>query len=392
MKHRIVSLLSCLLLLTLTTGCGSEDFSNVLESITSAPGISEPAQKAPLDNNAQSSDTSNQTNGQTLTIHYIDVGQGDAELLICGDDAMLIDGGDPTESSKMYSYLQSYNIGHLDYVVATHAHSDHIGGLPGALQYATVDTAFCPVTSYDSKAFENFAAALSKQGAGITVPSVGESFSLGSAKVDILGPVSIDNVENPNNTSIVLMVTFGSNKFLFTGDAEREEEQDILATGSSLKADVLKVGHHGSGTATSYPFLNEVMPTYAVIEVGKGNDYGHPHEETLSKLRDADVTVFRTDLQGSIICTSDGTNISFTTEKTSSSAALNPTAADGSGQNGNQYSQSAAQDSYIGNVNSFVYHVPTCSSLPKEQNRVYFNSAEEAEKEGYTPCSRCIGN
>lgn len=345
MKHRIVSFLSCLLLLTLTTGCGSKDIiSKAFTSITSEQITVEEAQSL-LNDTSQSDESASLIDGDTLTIHYIDVGQGDAELLICGDSTMLIDGGDSADSSKIYGYLQSHNIGHLNYVVATHAHSDHIGGIPGALQYATVDTAFCPVTSYTSKAFDNFAAALSKQGAGITVPAVGSSFKLGSAKVDVLGPVT-SAADNPNNTSIVLMVTFGFNKFLFMGDAEREEEQDILSTGVSLKADVLKVGHHGSGTSTTYPFLNEVMPQYAVIEVGADNEYGQPQEETLSKLRDANVTVFRTDLQGSIICTSDGTNISFTTEKTASPTALNPTTADGSGQNGNRAVSSVTQSSH----------------------------------------------
>lgn len=324
--------------------------------------------------------------GDTLTIHFIDVGQGDAELLTCGSKAMLIDGGERTASSKMYSYLKSYGIKHLDYVVGTHAHSDHIGGIPGALQYAIVDTAFCPVKSYDSKAFSNFKEALNKQGVPITVPTAGESFTLGSAAVTILGPLTTENVENPNNTSIVLKVTFGGTSFLFTGDAEREEEQEILNSGEDLKADVLKVGHHGSSTATTYPFLNAAMPTYAVISCGKGNDFGHPHEETLSKLRDADVTVYRTDLQGTIICTSDGTNITFTTEKTTSAEFVNPTAADGSGQNGNNL-----PSEYIGNVNSHVYHIPTCSSLPAEKNRIYFESTDKAVEQGYTPCGQCIG-
>ena len=124
----------------------------------------------------------------TFEVHYLDVGQGDCSLVLCDGHAMLIDGGESSESSKVYAYLKQHGISHLDYMVATHAHSDHIGGLSGALNYATVDTAFCPVTDYDSKTFDSMIKYLDKQGVGITVPSAGDEFMLGSAHVQILGP------------------------------------------------------------------------------------------------------------------------------------------------------------------------------------------------------------
>lgn len=168
--------------------------------------------------------------------------------------------------------------------------------------------------------------------------------------------------------------------FLLTGDAERTAEADILAAGYDLSSSVLKVGHHGSDTSTSYPFLREVMPEYAVIQVGKGNSYGHPTEDTLSKLRDADVKVYRNDLQGTIICTSDGESVSFITEK-NESIQTNPTVTVMPEQND--------VGEYIGNKNSKKFHLPTCKTLPAEKNQVFFESRQDAVDAGYDPCGNC---
>ena len=251
--------------------------------------------------------------GSTLQVHFIDVGQADAALVVCDGEAMLIDGGTKDDSSLLYSYLQSHGITHLNYVVGTHAHEDHIGGLAGALHAATADTVMCPVTDYDSEAFRDFRKTVKGQGLSITVPKAGDRFTLGAAEVEILhcDPTN----ENPNNTGIVLRITHGKMRFLFTGDAEGEVEQAIMDEGFDVQSTVLKVGHHGSGTSTGYRFLYEVQPTYAVISVGADNAYGHPHDSVTSRLRDADVTVYRTDRNGDILCTSDGKTVMFTTER-----------------------------------------------------------------------------
>lgn len=319
--------------------------------------------------------------GSTFEVHYIDVGQGDCSLVLCDGYAMLIDGGEASESSKVFAYLKQHGVSHLDYMIASHAHSDHIGGLSGALNYATVDTAFCPVTDYDSKTFDSMVKYLDKQGVGITVPSAGDEFMLGSAHVQILGPQKY--YDEPNDTSIVLKVTYGETSFLFTGDAERTAEADILDAGYNLSSTVLKVGHHGSDTSTSYPFLREIMPEYAVIQVGKDNSYGHPTEDTLSRLRDADVKVYRNDLQGDIVCSSDGKVVTFTTAK-NESVQTNPTVVvtpdvdepDDAGE-------------YIGNKNSKKFHLPTCKNLPAEKNRIYFDSRQAAVDAGQSPCGNC---
>ncbi len=247
-------------------------------------------------------------------VHYIDVGQADAALVICDGETMMIDGGNSADSRTVATYLKNLEIDELDYVICSHAHEDHVGGLSGALSVAKADHIYAPKTESDSRAYKNFKKKAKEQGVKIERPSPGDRFSLGSSEVEILGPIN-EKGKDLNNTSIVLKITYGATSFLFTGDAEREEEEEILDTGADLKSTVLKVGHHGSSSSTSYPFLRAVMPQYAVICSEKGNSYGHPHKETLSRLNDAGVEIYRTDTNGDIIMTSDGTNIEVYTDK-----------------------------------------------------------------------------
>ncbi len=322
-------------------------------------------------------------------VHYIDVGQADSALVLCDGKTMMIDGGNAEDSSLIYSYLKNRNITHLDYVIATHAHEDHIGGLSGALNFATVTNVYSPTKSYDSKTFENFFKNVAKEDAEIKIPTVGESFMLGSAEVKILG---VNSTEDTNNTSIVLKITYGETTFLFTGDAEREAEEVILNSGADLLSTVLKVGHHGSSTSTTYPFLREIMPKYAVISCGKNNEYGHPHEETLSRLRDADVTVYRTDEFGGIICKSDGKNVEFIHEEkpTQNTVTPNPIVKEETPQP--SVPDAPADFEYVLNTNTKKFHYPSCSSADKisEKNKGEFiGTRNELVSKGYSPCGIC---
>ena len=245
-----------------------------------------------------------------LTIYYVDVGQADSTIVICDDAVLMIDGGNVADSQFIFSMLRNtLGISHIDHMIATHPHEDHVGGLAAALNACSVDVLYTPVLEYDTKAFYSMVKYAQKQGTEIIVPTSGHSFMVGTARVDILGPLK--KYKNTNDLSIICKLTYGQTTFLFGGDAEWEAEHDLVESGANLRADVLKVNHHGSDTSSSYMYLRSVMPTYAVISVGANNSYGHPSEDVLSRLEDADAVVMRTDQLGTIVCTSDGTELSF---------------------------------------------------------------------------------
>ena len=235
-----------------------------------------------------------------LRVDFIDVGQADFIVVECDGVFMTIDGGNIADGQIVYSYLKQRNITEIDTVVITHPHEDHCGGVSTILTYASVGKIYCPVTSYDTVAFTSLVRTIYAKGHEIIKPVPGEAFTLGSALVQMFGPVG--TYEDPNNMSIVLKVTYGERSFLFAADAEWEEERDIMQAGFDLSAEVLKVGHHGSYTSTSYLWLKTVAPQYAVISSNRIEkpEYNHPHEVVVSRLRDADVEVYRTDLQGTI--------------------------------------------------------------------------------------------
>lgn len=345
-----------LLLALLLTGCGLTD------PVVTTTADSRPTQEA-----------------AALTVHFIDVGQADCALLECGGEYIIIDGGNVEDSSLVVSYLQQQGVTKLEAVIATHAHEDHVGGLPGVLAVYETAAVYAPTRTYSSACFDDFLYYSDQQGLEVTIPAPGDVIAFGDATATVLGPVK--SYADPNDTSIVLMVQLGDSRFLFTGDMETQAENDMLDYwGESFdwSADVLKVGHHGSDTSTGYRFLNAVMPQFGVISVGAGNSYGHPHEVPLSRLRDADVIVYRTDELGSIIAATDGKTVTFSWQN-GSVTPERPTPTEPQGQ------------TYVGNKNSKKLHLPTCSSLPKEENRVYFDSYEEAMEAGYEPCGNCLG-
>lgn len=248
-----------------------------------------------------------------LTVHFIDVGQADCALLVCGGEAMLIDGGNAADGMDVTRYIQTLGIDKLDLVVGTHSHEDHIGGLATVLRNFDADTIWISDFTYTNATVNNFLNAAAAQRTPVTEVDPGETFDLGGAEVTVLGPVQ-SGYEDVNDLSLVLMVEFGESRFLFTGDMEQLAEGHMLdywGEDFDWHADVLKIGHHGSYSSSGYRLLWEVAPTWGIISCGYQNEYGHPHESTLSRLRDAEVTIFRTDLMGTVIASTDGETIAF---------------------------------------------------------------------------------
>lgn len=251
--------------------------------------------------------TSNKSN--ELKVHYIDVGQGDSILVQTKDKNILIDSGTRKSSDNLINYLKKQHIKKLDYVIATHPHEDHIGGMPKVIDEFEIGNFYAPKKTANTKIFKDMILQLKKKNLKINVAKKGISLDLSNdSSLDFLAPVK-DNYENTNDYSAVIKITHGNRKFLFTGDAEKTSERDILNSNVDLSSNVLKVGHHGSHSSSSKEFLDKVNPKMAIISCGKNNDYGHPHKETMKELKKRNIEVYRTDIDGNILLTSDGENI-----------------------------------------------------------------------------------
>lgn len=246
-----------------------------------------------------------------LEVHFIDVGQGDAMLLLCDGEAMLIDAGDNDKGTLVQNYIFKQGVGRLKYVVGTHPDADHYGGLDVIITKFDCGDIILPSYERATASCRDVYDAISYKGYSVMSPDVGTVLSLGGANITILAPVHYDYGDEVNNYSIALLVEHGKNKFLFTGDAENEAETDMVNTGRMTDVDVYKAGHHGSSSSSTSALLDSISPEYAVISCGENNDYGHPHAAVLNRLRKMGVKVFRTDEQGSIIAYSDGNEITW---------------------------------------------------------------------------------
>lgn len=247
-----------------------------------------------------------------LKVHFIDVGQADSILIQCPQgQCILIDGGNNNDASLVVDYLENQGIKKIDAVVATHPHEDHIGGLDVVLNSFPVSAVYMPNAITTTKTFRDFVSSVKASGAKRIQAKVGVKIDIPGINARFIAP-NKDTYDDLNTYSAVLNLTYGKTSFLFTGDAEKESEEEILIQNMvQLKADVLKIGHHGSSSSTSTTFLMAVAPQYAVISCGVNNDYGHPHQSTLDTLAAAGVDVFRTDLLGTIVAASDGEKITF---------------------------------------------------------------------------------
>lgn len=249
----------------------------------------------------------------TLEAHFLDVGHGDATLIICGEHTMMIDCGDDEQGTKLQNYLTKRGVEKLDYLILTHPDKDHIGGAPVILTKFPIGQVFGSGYNKDSKAYEKLQQALRNARMNARTPQLGAQYQLGEAWFTVLAPNGV--YEESNDSSIAILLHFGRNTFLFTGDAEKEAENDMTENseipGLSLKADVYQVGHHGSKSSSKKKFLDAVSPEFAVISCEYQGENGHPHAEVLNRLRERGVKVFRTDEQGTVVAVSDGKKITW---------------------------------------------------------------------------------
>lgn len=249
-----------------------------------------------------------------LIIHFVDVGQGDCILISKNNEHVLIDAGNNEDGPLLVEYFKELGIKKFKYVIGTHAHEDHIGGIDNVINNFELGHYYMPDVITTTKTFEDVLDALLAKKKAFETPNIGDKFKLSDTEFEVL--YLGDDKSDLNNTSIVLKLTYKNTTYLFMGDATSTVEKILINEGKDLKSDVLKVGHHGSQYSSTATFLKQVSPRYAVIQVGQDNDYGHPKQVTMDKLEKLKTLTYRTDKHGTIILTSDGDNISFETIKT----------------------------------------------------------------------------
>lgn len=315
-----------------------------------------------------------------LTVHFIDVGQGDSQLIESDGHFMLVDAGENDQGEQVVQYLKNAGVTKLDYVIGTHPHSDHIGGLDTVINAFDVETVILPPKEHTTKTFEDVLDAIDEKGLGITKAVPDTNYRLGNASFTIIAPVK-EYGDDLNNWSVGIHLTYGSTSFVMTGDAEAEAEADMAkAFKSKLKSNVLKLGHHGSSTSSTEEFLDMVLPEYVVISCGAGNSYGHPHKEIVKRLEERQIKAYRTDELGSIIADSDGTAITWII------GGKTVVGVDKPGQ------PDSFTYTYILNTNSKKFHLPECTSvsdIKKEHKQSYMGDKNELLEQGYSPCKRC---
>lgn len=345
--------------------------------------------------------------GGSMTVHFLDVGQGLSILVQSEGQNLLYDGGPRSASSYVVSYLQEQNVSEIDYLISSHYDEDHVSGLIGCLNAFQVDNVIGADYIHDSSLYGSFMDAVAAHGLEVQHPAVGAEYTFGSGEFTILSPKEISKESNAN--SVAIKLTNGENSFVFTGDADFNCEADMVNSGLDLSCDVLSVGHHGSATSTSWDFLQAAVPEFAVISCGAGNMYGHPHEETMEKLSDMGIQVYRTDEQGTIVVSSDGNSLFWNMDPcndyTSGDGKSPAGESETQGFAGEQYDDQgesndtdsieadSAQNSqeemvWISATGSKYHSIPDCGNM--NPDKAYQEPLSQAEAQGYEACKKCF--
>lgn len=343
----------------------------------------------------------------SMTVHFLDVGQGLAILAESEGETLLYDGGPRSASSFVVSYLQEQQVSKIDYLISSHYDEDHVSGLIGCLNAFSVKNVIGADYVHDSSLYDSFINGVEAKGLTVQHPAVGTQYEFGSGEFTVLSPQQIGKDSNAN--SVAIKLTNGENSFIFTGDADYNSEADMVSSGIDLGCDVLSVGHHGSATATSWDFLQATVPEYAVISCGAGNMYGHPHEDTMEKLADMGILVYRTDKQGTIVVSSDGNSLSwnmepcndYTSGDGSDSAWENEEQGFTGEPDGNQAASGDAESAetdlaqnnqeemvWISATGSKYHSIPDCGNMNPE--KAYQEPLSKAQAQGYEACRKCF--
>lgn len=371
-KNKLLVLLTLLVSLFLLAGCS-------VDSVDSPTTINKSEVETVISEETVDNYLENIADGG-LVVHYIDVGQGDAIFIqLSSGENILIDAGDVDKGEVVLNYLKSYQVDKIDFLIATHPHSDHIGGMATIIDALEIGKIYMPRTNHTTQTYENLLLCIKNKGLKISEAKMGVKLDTNELfTANFVAPQG-SGYESINDYSAVLKLSYKDHSFLFTGDAEDVSGEEILAANIDIKAQVLDVPHHGSSSSIlNKDFLEAVSPQIAVISLGKDNSYGHPHEVILQMLDEAGVSVYRTDIDGNIIIISDGSKLTI---NTNNQVVLN--------ENINNEQSVTSPQVFIGNKNSKVFHMPTCKSLPLEKNRQYFDSRTDALDNDYRPCKEC---
>ena len=338
-----------------------------------------------------------------MKVHVLNVGQGLSILVQTDGKNLLYDGGGRNAASFVVSYLEDQGVENLDYLINSHYDEDHLSGLVGCLNHFSVGTVIGSDYVHESKLYSSFMDAVSAKGLEVQYPAVGTMYVLGDAEFEVLAPQTVSSTDG-NNNSVVIRLINDEDSFLFTGDAEYASEKEMCASGMDLNCDVLVLGHHGSATSTSWDFLAQTVPTWAVISCGANNSYGHPNAETMEKMESMDIEIFRTDLQGTIVADSSGAGITWNTQPCQDYSSgdgeyrsydeeeqkYSAQSGDENAQSGNQ----AAEPSAFGDLvwlseNGTKYHSKNdCGKM--NPDKAWQVSRADAVAMGYEACKKCF--
>ena len=337
-----------------------------------------------------------------MAVHFIDVGQGLAILVQSGGENLLYDGGNRSHADEVVQYLKNQQVETINYMISSHYDEDHLGGLVKCLDNFEVDHVLGSDYVHTSDLFNTFMNTATAHAIIVEYPSVGDTYEFGTGSFTVMAPDGIS--QNSNDNSVVIRLVNGNNSFMFMGDAEETSEQDMISTGMNLDCDVLSLGHHGSASSTSWDLLEAASPSWAVISCGLNNTYGHPAAETMGKLSDMDIPVFRTDDQGTVIALSDGNTISWNQEPCNdyTSGSEKQSTDSSADQSERDTNDAAATESYaaetdtsdtqgrmvwISATGSKYHSIPDCGNM--NPDKAMQETESQALSQGYEACKKC---